>query len=61
MHVNLLAASERAIRRFKEIFDPDVDEDQDNYLETTNQQQFYDRTIYTEEELKSVKRSKKDV
>jgi hypothetical protein len=60
-HVNLLAASERAIRRFKEIFDPDVDEDQYNYLETTNHQQFYDRTIYTEEELKSVKRSKKDV
>jgi len=59
-HVNLLAASDRAIGRFKEIFNPEVDEDKYNYLETTNHQQFYDRTLYTEEELKTVKRAKKD-
>jgi hypothetical protein len=59
-HVTLLSASNRAIERFNEIFQPDIDEDQYNYHETTNHQQFYDRTLYTEEELKLVKRPKRD-
>jgi hypothetical protein len=59
-HVNLLAASDRAIGRFIEIFNLEIDEDKYYYLETTNHQQFHDRTLYTEEELKTVKRAKKD-